>query len=44
MFGAEHTACRATLALIETQRAHANPDKPNPNARARVWRFTMRKR
>jgi hypothetical protein len=43
VFRAEHQACRATLALVEAQRAAANPDKPNPNAAARVWHLTMRK-
>lgn len=42
VFTATHKACRATLALIENQRA-ASTDKPNPNARARVWRIAMRR-
>lgn len=44
VFGAEHQACRATLALIEAQRAATNPGKPNPNARARVWHLQMTRR
>lgn len=44
VFSAEHQACRATLALIEEQRAAANPDRPNPNSRARVWHMRMRRR
>lgn len=43
-FGASHQACRATLALIEQQRAATPADKPNPNHRARVWRISMRRR
>lgn len=42
-FSASHQACRATLTLIEAQRAATNPDKPNPNAAARVWHLTMRR-
>lgn len=41
VFTAEHKACRATLALVEAQRAATNPDKPNPNARARVWHIKI---
>lgn len=42
-FEADHTACRATLALIEKQRAVINPDKPDPYARARVWSIQVRR-
>lgn len=44
VFAAEHQACRASLALIEARRAGTNPDKPNPNAGARVWHLKIRKR
>ena len=42
-FLAEHKACRATLALIEAQRAASDPTKPNPNSRARVWHLQIRR-
>jgi hypothetical protein len=44
VFSTSHQACRATLAMLEGQRAATNPDKPNPNARARVWRVLMRRK
>jgi hypothetical protein len=42
-FKATHLACRATLALLEAQRA-SDTGKPNPNARARVWHVEMTRR
>lgn len=42
-FSATYQACRATLALIENKRASANPDKPDPNHAARIWRISMRR-
>lgn len=43
VFTADHQACRATLALVEQMRA-GDTGKPNPNARARVWRVQMKPR
>jgi YD repeat-containing protein len=42
-FAVSHTACRATLALIEAQRAADPDDRPNPNARARLWTIQKRR-
>lgn len=43
-FGAEYTACRATLAIIEKQRGLSdNGKKQDPNASAYLWAATTRR-
>jgi len=43
-FAATWTACRATLAILEKQRAISDGKKPKPNAPAYLWAATIRKR
>jgi transcription initiation factor IIE alpha subunit len=43
-FGVEFTACRATLAILEKQRAvHGDDKKPDPNTSAYLWAATTRR-
>jgi hypothetical protein len=42
-FAAEYTACRATLAKLEKQRAlFGDLKKPDPNAPSYLWAVTTR--
>jgi transcription initiation factor IIE alpha subunit len=42
-FVAEYTACRATLAILEKQRARNDGNKPDPNSSAYLWAATTRR-
>ncbi len=42
-FSATYTACRASMAILEKQRALTDGSKPNPNASAFLWAATTRR-
>lgn len=43
-FTATKTTCRACASRLEAQRAVNDGEKSNPDAAARIWQITMRKR